>query len=75
MGLGVHHTLNPKQKQNMENLIRVSTYAKKSNLSTTYIYDLINEGKLECVVIDGVDFIKDNKEWQYKIWEKRYMKR
>lgn len=30
----------------MENLIRVSTYAKKSNLSTTYIYDLINEGKL-----------------------------
>lgn len=43
----------------MENLIRVSTYAKKSNLSTTYIYDLINEGKLECVVIDGVKFIKD----------------
>jgi hypothetical protein len=59
MGLGVQITLNPKQNKKMENLVRVSTYAKKSNLSTTYIYDLINEGKLECVVIDGVKFIKD----------------
>jgi hypothetical protein len=46
----------------MENLVRVSTYAQKHNWSTTHVYDLINEGKLECVVIDGVKFIKDNKE-------------
>ena len=62
MGLGVYCTLNPKTKYNMENLVRVSTYAQKNNWSTTHVYDLINEGKVACVVIDGVKFIKDNKE-------------
>lgn len=43
----------------MDNLIRVSTYAKKINRSTTHVYDLINAGKLECIIIDGVKFIKE----------------
>lgn len=44
----------------MDNLIRVSTYAKKINRSTTHVYDLINAGKIECVVIDRVKFIRYN---------------
>lgn len=43
----------------MEKLVRVSTYAQKNNWSTTYVYNLINKGKVECVVIDGVKFVKE----------------
>ena len=42
----------------MENLIRVSTYATKVKQSTRNIYKLIESGKLDCIEIDGVKFIK-----------------
>ena len=42
----------------MKNMIKISTFAKRHNISTTYVYKLIKEGKLHCEIIDGVKFIK-----------------
>lgn len=39
-------------------LIKVSTFAIKNNISTTWVYKLIAEGKLKSVVHDGVKFIE-----------------
>ena len=41
----------------MENLQKVSTYAIKNGISSTWVYKLIEEGKLVCKIIDGVKFI------------------
>ena len=51
-----------KQKYNMENsnLIKVSTYARQEGISVPAVYKRINTGKVECVEIDGVKFIKVN---------------
>jgi predicted site-specific integrase-resolvase len=38
-------------------LIRVSNYAKKLNVSTTWVYRLIKEGSVKCEIIDGIKFI------------------
>lgn len=42
-------------------LIRISTYAKREGISVPAVHKRIKEGKLACVVIDGVKFIEDNK--------------
>lgn len=49
-----------KQKYNMEKskLIKVSTYASQQGISVAAVYKRINNGKIECVEIDGVKFIK-----------------
>lgn len=49
-----------KQKYNMEKskLIKVSTYASQQGISVAAVYKRINTGKIECVEIDGVKFIK-----------------
>lgn len=51
-----------KQKYNMEKskLIKVSTYASQQGISVAAVYKRINTGKIECVEIDGVKFIKVN---------------
>jgi hypothetical protein len=46
-----------KKKQIMENLIRVSTYAKQLNKSVQWIYTLEKTGKIAIVIIDGVKFV------------------
>jgi len=38
-------------------LVKVSTFARKAELSTKYAYDLIKEGKIKSIEIDGVKFI------------------
>ena len=40
------------------NLIKVSTYASQQGISVAAVYKRINTGKIECVEIDGVKFIK-----------------
>lgn len=39
-------------------LVKVSTYAKNNNKSTTWIYEQAKEGKIKLVIIDGVKFVK-----------------
>jgi hypothetical protein len=46
----------------MENLIRVSTYAKQLNKSVQWIYTLEKAGKITIVIIDGVKFVKPKKD-------------
>ena len=50
------------KKNNMEKskLIKVSTYASQQDISVAAVYKRINTGKIECVEIDGVKFIKVN---------------
>jgi len=44
----------------MENLIRVSTYAKKINKSVTWVYKLAEKKEIKIIIIDGVKFVKEN---------------
>ena len=39
------------------NLQTVHNYAKAKQVSTTWVYKLIANGKIKCEVIDGVKFI------------------
>ena len=39
-------------------LIKVSTYASQQGISVVAVYKRINTGKIDCVEIDGVKFIK-----------------
>lgn len=43
---------------NIDNLVKFSTYAKKIDRSVTRIEQMVAEGKLEEIRIDGVKFIK-----------------
>lgn len=45
-------------KVEIDNLKGVGNYAKKIKRNRSRVYQLINEGKLETVKIDGVIFIK-----------------
>jgi hypothetical protein len=38
-------------------LMKISTYAKKRNLTVQRIYQLVNDGTIKIVEIDGVKFI------------------
>lgn len=40
-------------------LIRVSTYARRHNLSVQAVYKKIEKGELCVIKIDGINFIKD----------------
>ena len=53
-------TNNINENNNMEKskLIKVSTYANQQGISVPAVYKRINTGKIECVEIDGVKFIK-----------------
>ena len=37
--------------------IKISTYAKQKNVSTTAVYKWIKQGKVKVKIIDGVKFI------------------
>ncbi len=39
-------------------LVKISTYAKIIGKSTMRVYQFIAEGKVKCIKIDGVKFIK-----------------
>jgi hypothetical protein len=42
----------------MEDLIRVSTYAKQINKSVTWVYKLAKNKEIKIVKIDGVKFVE-----------------
>jgi hypothetical protein len=44
--------------KDINELVKVSTYAKEKGVSVQAIYKQIASGKIECVIIDGVKFIK-----------------
>lgn len=45
-------------KADVENLKTVGSYAKKINRNRSRVYQMIAEGKLETIKIDGITFIK-----------------
>lgn len=45
-----------------EKLIKVSTYAREREISTTMVYKMIANGSVECREIDGVKFIVVSEE-------------
>lgn len=49
-------------KERKYELIRISTYARQQNVSVQTIYNRIERGELECVIIDGVKFVKVKKD-------------
>ena len=60
-------TLHIKQKHKMEKskLIKVSTYARQEGISVPAVYKRINAGRVECVEIDRVKFIKVNNDGKH----------
>ncbi|MEO8771855.1 MAG: hypothetical protein ABI402_17290 [Ferruginibacter sp.] len=40
------------------NLITIKNYAKKENVTTSYIYKLIKDGRMNSFAIDGVQFMQ-----------------
>lgn len=45
-------------KEKEYELIRISTYARKLNVSVQTIYNRIERGDLKCAIIDGVKFVE-----------------
>jgi hypothetical protein len=45
----------------VKNLLTIKNYATKENVTTSYIYKLIKEGKMASFTIDGMQFIEVNK--------------
>lgn len=45
-----------------EKLIKVSTYAREREISTTMVYKMIANGSVKCREIDGVKFIVVSEE-------------
>lgn len=45
-------------KEIRTDLVKVSTYAKKQDKSTTWVYLQAKENKVKIVEIDGVKFVK-----------------
>jgi hypothetical protein len=49
------------KKIDIDSLLTIKNYSKKLDVTTSYIYKLIKENKMQPVVIDGVQFIDINK--------------
>ena len=47
-------------KVETNNLMTIKNYASKEDVTTSYIYKLIKEGKMDSFVIDGIQFIQVN---------------
>lgn len=47
-------------KVDISKLMTVKNYAKREDVTTSYIYKLIKEGKMQSFVIDGMQFIQVN---------------
>ena len=48
-------------KQETENLLKVSSYAREMGISSTWVYKLAKAKKIEIITIDGVQFIDSEK--------------
>ena len=54
------NNINENNSMEKSKLIKVSTYARLEGISVPAVYKRINAGRVECVEIDGVKFIKVN---------------
>lgn len=45
----------------INSLKTIKNYSATHNITTSYVYKLIKEGKLQSVVIDGVQFVDSGK--------------
>ena len=52
------NNINENNSMEKSKLIKVSTYARQEGISVPAVYKRINAGRVECVEIDGVKFIK-----------------
>ena len=55
------NNINENNSMEKSKLIKVSTYARQEGISVPAVYKRINAGRVECVEIDGVKFIKVRK--------------
>lgn len=44
----------------IKKLLKISNYAKKMNISHTYVYKLGEVGKVKIIIIDGIKFVYNN---------------
>lgn len=58
-------------KVEINNLITIKNYAGKENVTTSYIYKLIKEGKMNSFQIDGIQFIQVDKYPTIPIQQRR----
>jgi hypothetical protein len=47
---------------NTDDLLSIKSYASRENVTPSYIYKLVKEGKMKITLIDGVQFV-DTKEF------------
>ena len=52
------NNINENNSMEKSKLIKVSTYARQEGISVPAVYKRINAGRVECVEIDRVKFIK-----------------
>jgi hypothetical protein len=48
-------------KKDVSKLKTVKNYANDEGVTAAYIYKLIKEGKMDCFIIDGVQFIETDR--------------
>ena len=48
-------------KKDISKLMTIKNYANSEGVTAAYIYKLIKEGKMDCFIIDGVQFIETDR--------------
>jgi len=48
-------------KKDISKLMTVKNYSNREGVTAAYIYKLIKEGKMDCFIIDGVQFIETDR--------------
>ena len=56
---------------NLNHLMNVKNYADKQGVTASYVYKLIKEKKMDCIIIDGIQFIDINKYKELPVSNRR----
>jgi hypothetical protein len=51
--------------------MNVKNYADKQGVTASYVYKLIKEKKMDCIIIDGIQFIDINKYKELPVTNRR----
>ena len=51
------------KEKTLKDFVKVSTYAKQIGTSATWVYKLINKGKLDLLEVDVVKFVKPDEAY------------
>lgn len=49
-------------KKTIKDLVKFSTYARMHGKSVPWVHAQAKENKIQCIIIDGVHFVKVNKD-------------